>query len=143
MFFKKVTKIIQKTEFPLFLTAIFLFRIPPFFLTPFAKNPLLSSHSLGRYLLMGLFFGNLLLISQNRKKIVLPKGLKTLVFFFFTTQSLSIVTATNIEVFLLQYKNLVFGLLIFFSATFTINSKKRLSFTTFVLFAIILIHVVF
>jgi len=143
MFFKKVIEIIQKIEFPLFLITILLFRIPPFFLIPLARNPLLSSHSLGRYLIIWLFFINFISLFLAYKKLVIPKKFKILILFFFVTQSISIMSSVNTEAFLLQYKNLVFGLLIFITALMIINSKRKLFLTLHMLLITIIINVVF
>lgn len=143
MFLKKIIKIIQKTEFSLFLTAIFLLRIPPFFLVPFTSNPLLSSHSLGRYLIIWLFFSDLLLIFFNYKKLGIPRGALILVLFYFATQSLSVLEAINILAFMLQYKNLVFGLLIFITALLAIDNEKRLNLTVQVIISSIVANLIF
>src|SRR3989339_2207899 len=143
MFFKKIIKIIQKTEFSLFLITIILFRIPPFFLMPLTKNPLLTSHSLGRYFVVWLFFSNILFIFIGYKRLLFSKNLGLLTLFFFVTQSFSIVKAINTEAFLLQYKNFVFGFVIFITALLIINSKRKLLLVLNTLLLTIFFNVVF
>lgn len=61
----------------------------------------------------------------KKTRFIVDQRFSIILLFYFLTQSLSILGATNIEAFLLIYKNIVFSLLIFFLGIIILDSEKK------------------
>lgn len=118
-----VEKLFNKYSFftYLFLAAIFLIKIPPFYYFPI-PNKMFSSHSLAK-VIIGIVFFIFFLINRNKMQSVINK--KKLVFllilFYLISQTISIINAFDIILFWKSYHNLFIILFVFF-LSFLINS---------------------
>lgn len=109
----------------LFLVSILLLRLPPLILL--FNNPLASSHSVARYLLVLQFLLILYLIYKHGVDFHLRNNLVYIILFYFITQTVSIIEATNIEAFLLSYKDIVFGIFVYLIGSFLIVSGRNIN----------------
>lgn len=121
----------------LFLFSIFLIKIYPLYFLP-VQNPLFSSHTLSKLLIVSVF---LILFVKKRIKIQntiqANKFLFLIIFLFILFQTLSILPASDVGMFLKTYHNTVVSLIIFFSVLFLFqgNGKRALNkLTLFVIF---------
>lgn len=96
----------------LFFLTVFLLKFPPFYLLPF-QSRLVSSHTLSKGLILVLF----MYMAYSRRKQVLSlirhNTASVLVLVFFIAQSLSVIAATDIPLFLQTYQNSIFAVLLF------------------------------
>ncbi len=103
---------------------IFLLRLPSFYILPVSTS-LLTTHNFARLLIAILLLRRFLFYKKQSKQNCFQNYLSfPLVLFFFFTQSLSVLNATNINNYLLSYKNLVFGLLLFYLLLITTNKHN-------------------
>lgn len=128
---------ISQTNLFLLIITIFLVRLPPVYILPL-KSPLLTSHSLARYLILTMFSLLILRLFILKEKLQLDRKLAALVLFFFATQSLSLINAANLSAFLLDYKNIVFSLALFFITIATIQAQKTQTIVAVLLIATLL-----
>lgn len=111
--FKKLDKLFLT----LFLTSIFLFKIPNFYIIPFFKNPFLTTQALTRIIIILTFVYQAIIHSLTYKKLFIGRNSRTTVLFilaFFLLQSFSVFTAINLGSFLSRYKDVVISFLAFF-----------------------------
>lgn len=127
------------TDFTFFCIAFFLVRLPPFYILP-SGSAIFNSHSIGRYLLLLLLLKT---FSLYKNKLVLGKRLTIILLLYFIGQSLSIIYTNNIQEFLLIWKDIVFGLIIFLITLQVLGTKKRTEKIVFLLFITILINLAF
>lgn len=106
----------------LFYTTLLLVRLPPIYLTPI-RSAFLTSHSIARYLIVAstILSAGIIASSVNKKTIPGPQAIFVLLYFF--SQSLTITKAFYIDDFWLEYKNIIFSMLIFF-ITYSITEKR-------------------
>ncbi len=105
---------------------VFFIRLPPFYLVPIPSS-LVTSHSLARYLAIVLFITGSLNMIIKRRKTPLAPILSALLLLYFTSQSISILKAINIESFLIIYKNLTLALLIFICTLLIADSHQKIN----------------
>ena len=109
----------------LFLLALLLLRIPPVYVIPLIKSSLLTSHSLARVVVLGLFGwmiwrrDYLKITSSQRFLFVLYLG-------YLFTHSISIVNVINFESFLLRYKDVVFPGMFLLTSFVYFKSRRNL-----------------
>lgn len=133
---KSTFEIIIKNSFAVFIVAIFLSLLPPFYFFPGSR--LFYSHNLSRVLF--LFLLVILLISSTTKKQYLIRDalLRIIILLYFISQSISIFSAQNIGSFLEKYQNILFGFIIFFTSLFILDSRKKV-YAISIVFVIILV----
>jgi len=107
----------------LFYITFFLIRIPPVYL-PFSILKLLTIHILYRILLALLF---LVIILKKNNPLIKPTPIVLLFFIFFIVQSLSVISATNLVVFISQYEKLVVSG-IFFLVAIAVSKIDKVNF---------------
>lgn len=133
---KLFSKFYAKYEFYiilLFLLTLFLIKAPPFYYSTYPSK-VFSSHTLGKIIIIGLFFVTILAkyfqtqkVFERHKKLLLFLGL------YILAQSLTVLVAEDVVYFWKAYHNLLIGLFIFYLA-FMFVSKKTISlFNRFVL----------
>lgn len=137
-----MTKLIKRLNFPLFCVAISLLRLPPFYFLPI-RHDILTSHNIARGLLLVLCAGVVFLIYFKKTRLIIDQRFAIILLFYFLTQSLSILGATNIEAFLLIYKNIVFSLLIFFVGIIILDSKGKLEKLVQIFIFTILLNIIY
>ncbi len=101
----------------LFLLAIFLFKIPSFYIIPTVHNSLLTSQVLARLILVGIFLYFPIRNYLTQIESFADKKIRvTLIFILllFSLQSLSILYTGNTLGFLTRYKDIVIGYMAFF-----------------------------
>ena len=118
-----------------FYFAIILLRLPPINLFLIDLN-ILNSHSIARYIL--LFITACLLFKKNK-----IRADDVLLLLFFISQSFSIIGATDTSSFILSYKNLFFGLLVYFSTIALINTKKKVREIIIILIVTVTIYIIY
>lgn len=121
--YERLIQDIPKIKSFLLYISLFFVRLPPFYLLP-TTNSLFTSHSIARYLIIFIFFLVLLELYWKKTKLLIPKKLTFLLLFYLISQSLSITKVININDFLLDYKNVVFGLLTFIIVVATVSSSN-------------------
>lgn len=90
-----------------FLTSLLLVRLPPFYIFPLVKSAFLTSHSLSRVVVVGLFAWLIL----HRDYIRFNRAQVNLIYLFLGylfIHSISVLGAVNYDAFLLRYKDVVF-----------------------------------
>lgn len=121
---KKVEKLFLK----LFLFAVFLFKLPNFYILPI-QNAFFTSQALSRIIFILIFIIKIVELFFLNKKIVQLRNQKILVILivlFFSFESLSILSATNIISFLSRYKELFIGFICFFDFYFYKKNIKKI-----------------
>lgn len=110
----------------LFLLAIFLFKLPNFYVVPI-KSAFFTGQAISRVIFLLVFIYK---ISQNflYKKALKKRNhlLITLISFFLLLQSLSIISATNIISFIVRYKEIIVGFVCFFDFYFYKRLFKKI-----------------
>ncbi|MEK7597042.1 MAG: O-antigen ligase family protein [Patescibacteria group bacterium] len=111
----------KKIDLISFLLVMFLIKIPPFYISPFATK-FLTSHVLAK-LILGALFIYFILDTKIRTKL----NKKVLIFplLFFLSQSLSLIAARDIYFFLKDYQNIIFSLLILILGFIYGQNKKN------------------
>lgn len=102
--------------FCLFLT-VFLLRFPPLYFTGF-QNILLTTHIISItiiFLLASYFLFKKITNKTNKTKIFSLKLENFLILIFFVTQSLSILNAVYIPIFIQRYSKIIVGMIIYFT----------------------------
>ncbi|PJA53576.1 hypothetical protein CO007_00065 [Candidatus Roizmanbacteria bacterium CG_4_8_14_3_um_filter_36_10] len=122
-------KNINSLFFNLFLIALFLFRIPSFYLAPTSTSSFLTSQALARILFIGIF---LYLLARNyfqNKQIFFKKGKKFLINIIiaqFIIQSMTIFIAVNFYSFWTRYKDIILGIASLFIFYFYQHKTKKI-----------------
>lgn len=93
--------------------ALFLFRIPNFYIIPLIHNSLLTTQGVGRIIL--LFFILSVLYFKRRKVIIALNTENILIISLLIVQTFSILTAINIAAFLMRYKDIIISVMLFFA----------------------------
>ena len=132
---------LPKLNLYLFSLSILLLRLPP--LSILFNNPFFNSHSIARYLLVSLLFSGLYLIYIKRLRFQINNKLFAIILFYFIAQSISIFGASNIQAFLLTYKDLVFGILVYIVGHFVIRSKKDINFLMLILLISVVLDIIY
>ncbi|MGB9883515.1 MAG: O-antigen ligase family protein [Microgenomates group bacterium] len=122
MKFKKIDNLF----FNLLLLAIFLIKLPSFYILPFLKNNFLTSQALARILVVIIFIFNILKFKFNLKFKNNQKNLFFLIFVFFLTESFSVFYSVNVLSFLARYKDVLISFLAFLLFYFYQNKKERI-----------------
>jgi len=118
---------IKKILFINFLISFFLVNLPPFYYIPFIKNPLFSSYTFVRILvLINLIIIFYLFSKKEFKTSVFKTNFYILFLLFFITQSLSVINAINIYEYLSFYKDLIFVCIFLIQAQLVIDSEKKM-----------------
>lgn len=114
----------------LFFIAFFLLKFIPLEFETIGI-PILTTHVAGKILIFLVTTYHLFIDKSNVSKSVAAK----ILLFYFVTQSVSIITAKDVTLFLKDYQNLFFNILIWFNAFILIqhhgNKNKFFSFTLF------------
>lgn len=139
---KNIYKTQQKINFIIFCLVVLGLRLPPFYLLP-VRNVLFTSHSLARFLLMLLFMFTGWLLYEKKLFFKIDYKLTVVLLFFFFTQSISILSAVNISSFLLVYKDVVAGILIFILSMIILDSSEKINTIIKILFVSIIIGVLY
>lgn len=98
----------------MFIIGVFLFLIPPFYLTPGINNAFLTSQAVARILIVVCTIFIFVFSSSNAPLNRYQKVVVLTLFLFFALQSLSIVSAVNIPAFLNRYKDIFIGMCTFY-----------------------------
>ena len=103
---------IKKSSFIIFITTLFLFKLPNFYFIPILKTSFLTTHVLARVLLFLLFIFNIKQIVQlfSKNKIFF------IILLLFLIQSFSISQGFNTISFLSRYKEIIVGFMAFYTA---------------------------
>lgn len=122
----------------LFLLAMFLIKIPPFYISPFTTK-FLTSHVLAKLILGGLFLyfiiNTKIRTKLNNKALIFP-------FLFFLSQTISVIAAKDILLFLKDYQNIIFALLILILGfIYGLNKKNKEIIFNFIIITGILVVV--
>lgn len=123
---------LEKIFLVLFLISIFLFKIPNLYIILFSNNPFLTTQALARILLVSAFIWKFFLYYKHNLQIFSTKESTIVAFLliiFFGLQSLSIVNASNIDSFIVRYKDVIVGLLAFFTFYLYRNYSKKIIIT--------------
>lgn len=110
-------------DLTLFLLAMFLIKIPPFYISPFTTK-FLTSHVVAKLILGGLF---IFFIFDSKIRTKLNSKLLFFPFLFFLSQTLSVIKANDILLFLKDYQNVVFAFFIFLMGYIFVRGKDNLS----------------
>jgi lipopolysaccharide cholinephosphotransferase len=131
---------LKKINQYLFYAVILLVRLPNFYIFPIQSSFFLSNNLL-RVITILIVVLNLYIVLKEKRKIYSYKKLLLVVGVFFISQSLSIINAQNIQAFLSAYKDMIFGLLLYMSGCFILDSKNIKRYTLFlqrtILFALV------
>jgi O-antigen ligase len=124
-----MSKNVNKLFLYLFLSSVFLFKIPNFYIIPSFKSAFVTTQALARILLILVFCFQLVkhfLLNQNlfNKKDHRLIGLIIILFLF---QSLTISVAINQSAFLNRYKDVLISLLAFFTFIFYKNNLRQIA----------------
>ncbi len=112
--------------FYVFFISIFLIKAPPFYYVPIT-NSLFSSHTLAKILIIfSLSLYLVLNISKVRLLINKNNHIILVLSLFFLTQSLSIITASDIIFFLKSYHNIIIAMFIFLLSYFMAFLNKSI-----------------
>lgn len=93
--------------------ALFLFRIPNFYIIPLIHNSFLTTQGIGRIIL--LFFILSVLYFKRRKVIIVLNAENILILSLLIVQTFSILAAINIPAFLMRYKDIIISVMLFFA----------------------------
>ena len=97
----------------LFLFAIFLLRFFPLYYL-FIQNVFFTTHLISIIIFLSLFFILLINKTHKRKKRTIFLNMEIiLLLFFFITQSISIIGAINIPIFIQRYLKVIIGLIVY------------------------------
>lgn len=113
---------VQKINVFLLYLTIPLILLPPVYL-PFTQNNLFTSPNLVRLISLFLLF-SVLKFYQKGQAPKISRSLSSVALFYFFTQSLSVLNASDLPAFLSEYKNLVFSIIIFYVTILTISKKN-------------------
>lgn len=97
----------------LLYTALFLFRIPNFYILPFFHNSFLTTQAIGRIAIL-LLIASVIYLKRGKARPSLNIESALVVALLFV-QTLSIITAINIPAFLMRYKDIIIAILFFFT----------------------------
>lgn len=114
---------IPSINFALLCLILFFMRLPPVYLLPIGGS-FFTSHSIARYLSLFILISSVLILFIKNKTLEIDKKLIILILFYFLTQSFSVVRSVNIPEYLLVYKNIIFGIVIFFVSLLVVNAKN-------------------
>lgn len=108
-----------------FLVSLLMVRMPPFYVFPIIKSSLLTSHSIARLLIIGLFA----FMIWRRDYLKLKASQISLLmiylgYLFF--HSVSVLNSVNYDAFLLRYKDVVFPGIFLLTSFVYLRSKKDL-----------------
>lgn len=113
-----LARFIEKWKLPLFLVAFLFLRIPPLYLFPLVRNAFLTTQSLARIVFLSLFLWEIYLSLKGRgslKRLVQKDRLLiVLIFLLLVELSLGVLYAVDIKQFLLRYKDIFLGIVMFF-----------------------------
>lgn len=101
----------------LLYAALFLFRIPNFYILPFFHNSFLTTQGIGRIVIF-LLIASVIYLKRGKASPSLNIENALVVALLFM-QTLSIVTAVNIPAFLMRYKDIIIAILFFFAMKVT------------------------
>jgi hypothetical protein len=131
----------QKWKLRLFLTAFFFIRIPSLNIIPFVSSDFLATQSLARVVFLGLFVVEVYLYWLGKSSLRLYIGknrfLVALILLFFLELSLGIFYAGDTLEFLIRYKDVFLGIVMFFLGL--VYAKNLESIAKVSLFAMVLI----
>lgn len=101
--------------------AVFLIKLPPLYIfsTP---SRLFTTHVLAKIILMGIFI-YLFLNIKTRKKITKNNAMRVLLIYFIS-QSISIISANDVILFLKDYQNLISSLVLFVTAFVLLQTQR-------------------
>ncbi|OGH23147.1 MAG: hypothetical protein A3F31_04105 [Candidatus Levybacteria bacterium RIFCSPHIGHO2_12_FULL_38_12] len=139
---KNIYKTQQKINFIIFCLVVLGLRLPPFYLLP-VRNALVTSHSLARFLLILLFVFTGWLLYEKKLFFKIDRKLAMMLSFFFFTQSISILSAVNISSFILIYKDVIAGILIFILSMIILDSSEKINMVIRVLLVTIIIGILY
>lgn len=114
---------ISKTNLLFFYITIFLIRLPPVYLLP-TQNALFTSHSIARYLILFIFILQAITLNNKSLKKYIPKSAGLLILFYFFTQSISVIHTRYIEDYWLDYKNVIFSIMVFYIAVTRLKKQN-------------------
>lgn len=115
-----VISLLTKPSYYLFFLSIFFIHLPSVYVLPI-KSTLFTSHFITRLV----FVAVAVIYAQQFPKAFPKKPILFVILLWFASQSISIITASNISSFLSQYKDVVFAPIIFIS-TYVITEKRNI-----------------
>ena len=116
-----------------FFAALLLIKLPPFYITTYTSK-LFTTHAVAKLIFMGLF---IFLVIQNRNRIhQIPRHIMIGLSIYFITQSLSVLGSNNVVMFLKQYQNIVFEIIILITSFLIVMKQKSLR--TLIIFIILI-----
>ena len=119
-----------KIKFILFLVALFLIKLPPFYLF-LVNSSLFTTHVVAKIAILVVLIN--LIYYHIINKITLPRSSRIFILItaYFISQSLSIVAAKDTFLFLKYYQTIIFDCLIFVLAYYFVLSRPKLLYTLF------------
>lgn len=121
--------------------AIIFFRLPPLQPVPGAF-PLLQTHNLVRVIILALAAASLL-VDRRDKPVGKELLLSGLVLLYFLSQSLSVISVSNLQAFLSVYKDIFISVLIFFVTARTVSRQEHLRLVALALVAAAAVNLAF
>lgn len=134
-----IKKIIYSKSWHVYLLGliIVIIRLFPFYFA-FINSGVLITYNIGRFIILLLF----IYLTIKRKLFSLKKGLLIILFLYFFSSSVSIITTENLSSFFTIYKDLISAFLLFF-VTFSIVNKNNIYFFIKVLVTTFIINLTF
>lgn len=113
-----LSSFIGRFKYKAFLLALLTLRFPPVYILPPIKSAFLTTQSIARIVFLGLFVWEIYLLWKGKggleKFIKKNKILVVLLFVFLFELSLGVLYAQNVKGFLLRYKDVYLGFVLFF-----------------------------
>lgn len=106
---------------PMVCLLLFFVRIPNIYLLPINTSVLLTNN-LARMLSLLIVF--LVIFFKSKESVPRLKKINIFIFVFLITQTLSVVSAQNINSFLMVYKDIVFGIVIYIAIFLSVKRKN-------------------
>jgi len=115
------------SSLPFFLLcwALLLIRLPPLYIF-LINSAFLSSYSIARYVLLGLFLNMIYVFFKEKKVLTINRAHIFFIAVYFLSQSISIINALNVAEFMSRYMTVVFGIISFVLVYVEVNTKERL-----------------
>ena len=124
---KNIYRTLEKVNFIILCSAIFLFRLPPLNLLS-VDSPILSTHGISRIAILLITLLNIILLYKKLLNFRLDKKLTIFIALYFLSLSASVLNSININAFFSFYKDIIIGLLIFINANILINTEEKVYF---------------